>query len=476
MEIYRPLGLAERVKEAGKPFDGEAGVARCTTLAGEWEWLYEDESPRAFPELSAGEYGMADQSSVEPILCDAAVGWGAEQRFNTGMVSFEAHEDSISAVLEDRSSGQQRTVRADYLVAADGNRSSIRNQLGIDRPGPGVTRHWASIVFEADLSQMLRRRAVYWIVLNPELGFASFVTTAVPGRWAVSVTYDPAKQSIADFTPQRCIEVARAAVGISDLAINVLDVGGWEEAVGVADEYCSGRVFLVGDSAHVWPPAGALGANAAVQDAHNLAWKLAAVVKGYADQSLLNSYADERRPVALELARLTVQRQAARFSNDEEYQDDLDDLLCALGQRYRSSAVVGAQHDSVFDEKLQLRGLPGERAPHLWLDRTGARISTHDLFHDSFVLLTGSAGAPWVDAAGKVAERTSVPLRAYQVGPASKQVDVIDVEDEWQLRYGVGIDGAVLVRPDGYVAWRSAKPSTNAEAQLADVLRQVLRG
>ncbi|MBV9847491.1 MAG: FAD-dependent monooxygenase [Kutzneria sp.] len=476
MEIYRSLGIADAVHEEGKPFDDNAGVARCTTLAGEWEWLYEAEEPRGLPEHTAAEFCLADQSSVEPVLMEAALGRGADQRFNTTLVSFQADDDGVTAVVEDRDSGQRRTVRADYLIAADGSRSMIREQLGIERPGPGVVKHWVSIVFEADLSQIVKRSALFWIILNPEFGFASMVTTATAGRWAVGFGYDPEKDSPDDFTARRCEQLVKAAVGLDDLEVTVLDVGSWEEAIGVADSYRGGRVFLAGDSAHVWPPAGGMGANSAIQDAHNLAWKLAAVIKGHADPSLLDSYEAERRPVARELAQLTVRRQESRFNNDEPYQDDVDDTICVLGQRYRSSAVLGAEHDSVFGKKLDLRARPGERAPHVWLDKDGTRLSVHDLCHDSFVLLTGSAGTPWTVAAEKVAERTSVPLRAHRVGPASAPVDLVDVDGEWQTRFGLDADGAVLLRPDGYVAWRASNSAADTETQLSEALNRVLHG
>ncbi len=228
MEIYRPLGLEQAIRAAGKPFDHDVGVARCETLAGEWQWLFERDAPRAWPDLSPGEFCMADQSDVEPILIEAARGRGADQRFNTQMISLDADAEGVCAVIEDRASGQRRSVRADYLVAADGNRSPIREQLGITRVGPGITQHWLSIVFEADLSEIVRRRALFWIVVNPDIGFGSFVGTAAPGRWSVSVTYDLTKESPADFTPERCLRVIRAAVGRPDLAVRIVDVAGWQ--------------------------------------------------------------------------------------------------------------------------------------------------------------------------------------------------------------------------------------------------------
>ncbi|MFI6886152.1 FAD-dependent monooxygenase [Streptosporangium canum] len=472
MEIYRPLGIEARVREVGRPFDGEAGVVRCENLAGDWNWILEEDTRGALPELTACEFGMADQRSVEPILIDAARGEGADIRFGTRCVSVEADAGGVTAVTEDRGTGRRRTVRSDYLIAADGFRGTIGRRLGVARSGPGVTQHWVTFVVEADLSEIVRKRALFWIVVNPEIGLGSFLTTAVPDQWAISVAYDPGKESAADFTPERCAKVARAVIG-RDVAVRILDIASWEEAVGVADRFRSGRVFLAGDSAHVWPPAGAMGANAAVQDAHNLAWKLAAAINGWAGDSLLDSYGAERRPVAEALADITVRRQQARFGGDPDG-DDVDDVLCTLGQRYRSSAVAGAGHDTVYGDKLEQRAVPGTRAPHLRLGLDGGTIAVHDLFHDAFVLLTGSAGTAWTDAVREVAGRTSIPLRAYRVSPAPAGAELVDLDGNWQPRYDLGRDGAVLVRPDGYVAWRSASPGGDPAALLTGALHRLL--
>jgi hypothetical protein len=228
-----------------------------------------------------------------------------------------------------------------------------------------------------------------------------------------------------------------------------------------------------------------MGANSAVQDAHNLAWKLAAVLRGQAADALLDSYEAERRPLALTLADLTTRRQAARFG-DNPGDDELDDVLCILGQRYRSGAVIGAAHDGVFGDQVQQYARPGTRAPHLWLRSDGRRIGVHDLFSDAFVLLTGPAGAGWLDAARRVAASSGIPLRAYRVGPAG-QAELTDIEASWLRRYQAGRGGAVLVRPDGYVAWRSSPNSTrngplpghssprdDRAGLLAGVLHQIL--
>ena len=468
VEIYRALGIAETVAEAGKPFEKDNGVAMCQTLAdAEWQWIYDEDAPKTYPDHTAGHAIMADQTSVEPILMAAATARGARQRFNTTLESFDADSSGVTAMVKDRGTGEQRTVRADYLIAADGNRSGIRERLGIDRPGYHVTQPLLSIVFDADIDDLIQRRAVFWIVRNSEIGFGGFVTTATPGRWGLAIPYDPATEPVESIPNERCVRAVRAAVGKAELDVRIVDVSAWEEAVGVAVRYRSGRVFLVGDAAHVWPPAGSMGANSAVQDSHNLAWKLASVLTGQVGDALLDTYEAERRPVALELADLTVRRQQARAGRGEDL-DDVDDMLCILGQRYQSSAVLGAKHRTVFGSKLEMTAEPGLRAPHLWLERNGERVGTHDLFSDAFVLLTDEAGRAWCAAAAEV----STPVRAYRIGTG--EAELIDLDGQWAARSGVGEGGALLIRPDGYVAWRAENPAANPRAVLGNTLQQLL--
>ncbi|MDR8408249.1 FAD-dependent monooxygenase [Nonomuraea sp. 3-1Str] len=462
LEIYRPLGLDQLIKDAGRPFDGDAGVARCASLADDWQWIFDEEFPRALPELTAGEFCLADQSTVEPILIEAARSKGAELRFGTRCESITADAGGVTAELRDLATGEPHTVRAQYVIAADGYHSGIREQLGIARPGLRELRHYVTFVIRADLSGILTRRALFWIIGDPGTGaMGAFTTHALRDHWGLSLAYDPRTESPADFTDERCLAAAKRLIG-RDVPVEVVSKASWTEAVGVADRFRSGRVFLVGDAAHVWPPAQAMGANSAVQDAHNLAWKLAAVLEGRASDALLDTYEAERRPVALELADLTVRSQAARFGPTPE-EDPVDPVICILGQRYTSAAMIGPGPGPVFGDEVEPKARPGVRAPHLWLDRDGRRIGVHDLFHDAFTLLCGPGGEAWARAAQKVDG-----VRAHRVGPRATDAELTDVENRWAERYG---RAAVLVRPDGYVAWL-ADGEPDAE-RLADALRRV---
>ena len=474
MELYRPLGLERQIVDAGAPFEGDVGVARCETLAGEWQWIVEEDE-RDWPKFTAASSVMADQNTVEPILIEAAQTRGAEHCFHTELRSMQADHGGVAATLVDLSSGAERTATADYLVAADGHRSAVRDAVGISRPTVGPAQHWASIVFDADLDDLVKRRALFWIVSNDERGFAAFVATSTPGRWALSVMYDPQQQSLVDFTRDYCRDLIDAAIGRgSGVTVReIVDIGGWEQATGVADRYRSGRVFLVGDAAHTWPPAAAMGANSAVQDAHNLAWKVAAVLQRTADASLLESYEAERRPVALALAELITRRQNARFARGADPQDIADHVLI-LGQRYASPSTADTPRRVPFGDDVATVAEPGARAPHLWLELEGRRVSNHDLFGDAFVVLTGPHGAPWTAAAAAVELTARTPLRAYRIGRRADEPDAIDLDGRWPVCSGVGDDGAVLIRPDGYVAWTAESGSPSPRVALKRALAAVL--
>jgi 2-polyprenyl-6-methoxyphenol hydroxylase-like FAD-dependent oxidoreductase len=459
MEIYRAFGIADAVLAAGEPFDGEAGVARCPSLAAPWEWLSDEQAPRGNPEVSAGESGMADQNAVEPILIEAGRAHGARYLPNTDVLDTTATDTGVTALVRDRATGVERTIGADYLIAADGNRSPIRERLRIQRPGARSIMPTMNIVFTADLAELTPKRALFWLIINPETGFGGgLVSTARRDRWQLSVQYDPAVESEEDFDEDRCRALIHTALGREDIAVAVEGVASWDQGVGVAERIRAGRVFLAGDSAHMWPPTGAMGANTGIQDAHNLAWKLAAVVNGWAGPGLLDTYQSERLPVMTTMAPLIVSNQEARMTGKPEPSDGPDMTAMTFGQQYGTGEVFPADPPMV--------ATVGARAPHLWLHHEDRRIGLHDLINDAFVLLAGSPGQTWRAAADK---QTGVPLRTYLIDE-----DLVDTEGWWLPRYALGADGAVLIRPDGYVAARfetgAEDPAGLLHAALDDVL------
>lgn len=269
-------------------------------------------------------------------------------------------------------------------------------------------------------------------------------------------------------------------MGLPDLEVKILSaypwdpvkVGVWEMAARCAQRYREGRVFLVGDAAHTVLPSGALGAGTGIQDCFNLAWKLALVLEGKAGLALLNSYEEERLPVGT----LTVEQTRQRFFSRTGSQESLlvDDASLLFGFRYQSCALVpepGTEAASLTHDPGLLCGEPGTRAPHLVLEHKNVRLSTIDLFGQGWTLLTSATSVGWDTAARRVAQRLQLPVKVSVIGAAQ---GLKDIEGRFQQTYGIGETGAVLVRPDGFVAWRTVYASAQPEQMLEEALRSIL--
>jgi putative polyketide hydroxylase len=359
----------------------------------------------------------------------------------------------VSVTLQPRDAACYR-MRAQYVVAADGATSQIRDALGINRSGEGLLSVQRSILFRAPIDHYLEHGVVQFEI--KQTGLTAFLTTYSDGRWVLMLSDDIDR----DADQQRA--VVRQAVGIPDLPVELLTTGRWELAALIADRFRGGRVFLAGDAAHQLPPnRGGYGANTGIEDVHNLAWKLAAVLRGEASPALLDTYDAERRPIAWLrheqiFARADYQAYLDGPASDVEV---IDDIAMELGQLYRSSAVLGASEALPPAQRPdQWAGQPGTRAPHLALH--GDRRSTLDLFQRGWVLL--SPDDRWA-AAAECSAVDFVHLDASEVlGPKS-----------FDEAYGVGPGGASLVRPDGYIAARWTAMPADPAAELADALRQV---
>jgi putative polyketide hydroxylase len=275
----------------------------------------------------------------------------------------------------------------------------------------------------------------------------------------------------------------RQAIGLPDLEIRIQSILPWEAAVRVAETFQQGRIFLAGDAAHQMPPWGGKGANSGIADVHNLAWKLAAVLKGRAAPALLQTYDVERRPVgyaaAVESGSMSGKGglpggdlfvfQAGKAGVTADLAGVFIRVF-GFGYEYASQAVI-PEEEAATVEPGKLDGHPGTRAPHVWIERQGQRISTLDLFGRDFVLLSGPDGEAWCEAARAIAARSGLNLVAYRVGPCG---DVQDTENEWSFRAGIQADGALLVRPDGFVAWRSQRGVSQPEQTLEEMLGRLL--
>lgn len=475
-ELFRSVGLEEEVLANRSPIADNTDLIHVVTLAGEERVRLPRPPTKAINELSPSGWALIDQNRLEPVLAARVREAGSTIRYRTELVSLDQDGDGVRAVLRDRDSGAQTEVHADYLIAADGNRSPVRALLGIGSQGPGTLSNMVSFFFRADLDAAVRGRKIIAAYANNEHLRGTFMPLDNDQRWVFNLSYYPERgEKPEDFDEQRCVESVRIGVGIDDLPVELETTAltPWEIAARWADTFRRDRVLIVGDAAHVMPPTGAFGASSGIQDAHNLAWKLALVLKGLADQSLLDTYETERRPVA----ELMVRQSMLRFEVREgrAFQDVagemLDELVMSFGYRYRSGAFTGTADDQTEDP-YRPTAAPGARAPHVLLERDGESVSTVDLFARDFVLLTGSGpeGSAWSAAAEEAAERLGIAVRAYLVGPDGH---LQDPAGTWARTYGVGEDGAVLVRPDGFVAWRST--SDDPRHPLGDVLADLLR-
>ncbi len=484
MELFRALDLEATIRAARSPIDDNNENLRVESLAGhEIERIFEG-APDDQRTASPTSWCHIDQDQLEAILLTHLQGMGGDVRFNTELLSFEQDEQGVSAILRERADGDIRQVRASYLVGADGNHSTVRQALGIRVQGPGTITHTTNIIFEADLSAVLRgRRIMLCYIDNPQLPDGQGFLMPIDNKrlWMFSASLHPERgERREDLTDERCIEQIRVAVGVPDLKVTILPAypwdavkaGVWEMTARFAEQYQWGRILLAGDAAHAILPTGAMGASTGIQDAFNLAWKMALVLGGQATPSLLATYEKERLPVGKLMVEQTVQRFFSRTGGGPG--SLIDDASLIFGYRYYQGAMV-AELDSADAPLTQhpktLSGEPGTRAPHIVLERAGERLSTIDLFGRNFVLLGGSEGSPWIAAAHTVADRLGISLTTWQIGPNGLR----DVEGRWYAAYGVNTTGMTLVRPDGFVAWRSSILKTQPEQVLEDVLTRVLR-
>ncbi|MBA6433889.1 MULTISPECIES: FAD-dependent monooxygenase [Streptomyces] len=467
MELFRQVGLEDAVRAHGQ--DDIGVFVRARALADDDHHAVVMPQTRTPDEVSPTTLYACDQDRLEPLLLARARELGADVRFGTELVDFTQSRDEVSAVLRDRGSGERRTVRARYLVAADGGRSPVRERLGISRSGPGTLQHQVSILFRADLDRALRGREVFACFLETMSGVLVRRDADV---WQMGVPFTPERgESADDFTDERCREVVRTGTGLADLDAEIDSVLSWEIAALVADRFREGRIFLAGDSAHVSSPRGGLGGNGGIQDAHNLAWKLAAVLAGHAGERLLDTYETERRPIAF----LNMEYALGRMRGEpwtQEYN------TVSLGYRYHSPAFAaeegadGPGGNEKLEDPTAPSGRPGTRAAHVPLPAGYAdgASSTLDLFGREFVLLTGDCDAEWRTAAKQAADGRGIPLAVHAAGAGDASAEGAARAERWRVAYGLPAEGAVLVRPDGYIVWRGRRCGDDAAERLGAAL------
>jgi 2-polyprenyl-6-methoxyphenol hydroxylase-like FAD-dependent oxidoreductase len=468
LELFRLAGIEDAVKaQSAREFLPEGAIVMMDSLAGRKLADIIASLNDGVDEVSPCRRLFITQPGLEPIMRARAQDAGAAVLEGHEVVGVEQDDDGVTVRLRD-TDGVESDRRGRYLVAADGAHSAVRELLGIPSDGRGVFSNSMTIYFTADLRPQMEGKPLSVIYIsNPTFGgFFRLDRSCRSGFLVVNTVGDPAEvgaagvDAAADTSDARLVELVRSGAGVADLPVRIDGLARWRATAEVAARYQDGRVFLAGDAAHLMPPNGGFGGNTGIHDAHNLAWKLAYVLCGLADPALLATYDAERRPVG----RFTVEQAYTRFvkRTAPHLADGTEDALAPdfdveLGYLYRSGAEV-------HDDPRRTKARPGSRVPHVWVDVDGERVSTVDLAGSRFCVFTGRDGQPWCDAAPQVAaERPGVELATHLL-----------VDEAVPDAFGISSAGAILVRPDGFVAWKADGMARDPGRTLDDALRRVL--
>jgi 2-polyprenyl-6-methoxyphenol hydroxylase-like FAD-dependent oxidoreductase len=482
MEVFRTVGIEPLIRsKSDEQFVQDGAIMAVETLAGKELGYFISNLNEGIRDVSPTVRVFISQTLLEPLLKTRAEALGAQLRFSTEMIAFERQAGGVTATIRHRDTGETETVRADYMVACDGAHSRVREALGIPMSGRGTFAKSATIYFRADIGPLLRGRNLSVIYVNnsTQRGFIRVEKPFDRGFLAITAVGDPAHPDTDVSTgldKARAVALVRNALGVDDMAVEVDDIMRWDGQADTAARFQVDRVFLAGDAAHVMPPHGGWGGNTGVQDAHNLAWKLAMALTGDAGPRLLGSYESERRPVGELTAEQAYSRYVTRtapYLADRGFHAVLPDLDVELGYGYVSDVITpDGVPTPLHQSPRESRAMPGTRAPHVWIERAGERLSTLDLFGRHFVLLVGAEGQTWTDAARAVAVRTRLHLDVHRVGTGG----LVDPDSTIGEACGITPGGAVLVRPDGFVAWRSkgAGEGPTATSMLARALATAL--
>ncbi len=533
MEVLEDVGVAGAIAERGTPPEQMAATAFYAGFAGPgpdygrrlarlecWGAGGDDENWRA---ASPWRQQNLPQIRLEPLLKARAEELSPGRiRFGHELTGLEQDADGVRAEVRDNASGRSYAVRCRYLLGADGGRR-VAGLTGVGYEGLGVVTQTATLHVSADFSPWAKDPDVLirWIY-SPQAGVLVVMVPMGPQRWGhaseewvIHLNYpvdDPRAQSDAQVEAD-----ARQALGVPDLPVTIHKITRWSVEAVMASAFRAGRVFLVGDAAHRHPPTGGLGLTSAIHDAHNLCWKVAAVLAGHASPALLDTYQAERRPVDQHNAQRSLENAVNHFgigaalglsheSTPEQNMERLrrmwsgrpedaghrsavlrmmraqsmefSELNVEYGYCYQSAAVVpdGSAAPAPIDgiRVYQPSTRPGSPLPHAWLDdEDGNRRPVKDLVTPGrFLLIAGEDGQEWCDAARQLAAEAGVPLDAVRIGHLDG--DYHDPRCTWLRHRQIASDGAVLVRPDQFIGWRHPAGASDPRAVLAAALSQIL--
>jgi len=474
LEMFRELGIEARVREeSAKEFVPDGALIAMDCISGRKLADIISNLNEGVDEVSPCRRWFLNQPSLEPILRERARTAGAVVLQGTEITGVEQNADGVTLRVRDVDGGNERALRGQYLVAADGGHSKVRDLLGIGYQGRGAFSKSLTIYFTADLSPWLGEKP--WSIIyvnNPVLaGFFRMNRSGRVGFLGVNTLGDPkvdpvaASNAAVDVSEARMIELVRAGVGKPDLPVQIDGFSRWRATADVAAEFQRGRVFIIGDAAHLMPPNGGFGGNTGIHDAHNLAWKLAQVIHGHAHPRLLDSYASERKPVA----QFTVEQAFARYVARTAPWLAATQTTDALAHDFDIEIGYLYGRDRVHADPRSTHGLPGSRLPHYWLERDGQRLSTLDLT-GNWLMLAGPDGQPCCEAARLAAsDFSALPLDALRVGS-----DLRDPTGNFPAAVGINSSGALLVRPDGFVAWRAESSASDPVSSVRAALSAAL--
>jgi len=529
MEVLRDLGpeVEHEAYMYATPKELMGNNIFCSAIAGEElgrlaTWGTAPESAAEHALSSPTAMNDLPQTFMEPLLFKTACARGAQARMSCEYLSHVQDADGVTATLLDRLTGKEVVVRTKYLVGADGGNSLVAEHAGIPLEGQMGVAGSINLLCKMDLSRYVAHRpsVLYWVMQPGSnvggIGMGVVRMVRPWNEWLIIWGYD-IKQPRPELTEDQAKGIIRQLVGDPDIAIELTAISYWTVNNVYATHMQNGRIFVMGDAAHRHPPSNGLGSNTSIQDAFNLAWKLAMVLKGQAMPELLDSYSDERAPVAKQIvtranksipefgpifaalgmdggmdhdkiegnmiarcdatpaaeAQREALRQAIAF---KKYEFDCHGV--EMNQRYTSGAIVtDGQAEPAFSRDAELHYAPttwpGARLPHVWVfDRQGTKCSTLDLCGKGrFTLLTGIGGEAWAEAAADVAKAHGLDIRLVKIGP---RCEIEDHSGDWARMREVSDAGCLLVRPDHHVCWRSAGKTANPRADLARVMTAVL--